>query len=97
MAEIPGRLMVDWKGKDKMLTCKGIVRKGVVVLQPGAQLPDGAEVEVRLVENLGSREEAFARLEANRIHRYVGMDEIIEEEKRELEERPDRWLSERGS
>ncbi len=31
------------------MTCKGTVRGGVVVLEPGAELPEGATVEVRPV------------------------------------------------
>jgi hypothetical protein len=75
-----------------MTICKGVVKNNAVVLEPGAQLPEGAEVEVRLVEEPLPRDELFARVLANRANRYVGIDEIIEEEKKEREERPDRWL-----
>jgi hypothetical protein len=60
-----------------------------VVLEEGVSLPEGAEVEVRLSERFLKRQEAFKRLLANRIHRYVGMDEIIEEDKKERDERFD--------
>ncbi len=75
-----------------MTICKGIVKNNAVVLEPGSQLPEGAEVEVRLVEEPLNRDDVFARVLANRTNRYVGIDEIIEEEKKEREERPDRWL-----
>jgi hypothetical protein len=75
-----------------MKTCKGVVRNNVVVLEEGASLPDGAEVEVRVVEPSSSREDAFRRMLANPITHYVGWDEILEEEKREREERFDQWL-----
>jgi hypothetical protein len=73
-------------------TCKGIVKGNVVMLEEGAHLPDGAEVEVRLSAPLFGRDEAFVRVLANRITHYVGMDQIIEEDKQEREEHPDRWL-----
>ncbi len=75
-----------------MTICKGIVKNNAVVLEPGSQLPEGAKVEVRLVEESLNRDEVFARVLANRTNRYVGIDEIIEEEKKEREERPDQWL-----
>ena len=75
-----------------MTICKGIVKDNIVVLEDGARLPDGAEVEVRLIERLLTRDDAFARVLANRITRSVGMDEIIEEDKKEREEHPDTWL-----
>lgn len=75
-----------------MTICKGIVKKNMVVLEEGTHLPDGAEVEVRLMAHPLTRDEVFARVLANRITRYVGMDEIIEEDKKEREEHPDTWL-----
>ena len=33
-----------------MRICKGVVKDNKVLLEAGAQLPDGAEVEVRLLE-----------------------------------------------
>jgi hypothetical protein len=75
-----------------MKTCKGIVKNNAVVLEEGAQLPEGAEVEVRLIEHSETRQEVFARVLANRIHHYVGIDELIEQDKEEREERVDQWL-----
>lgn len=75
-----------------MTICKGIVKENIVVLEEGAHLPDGAEVEVRLIERPLTRDDAFARVLANRITRYVGMAEILEEDKKEREEHPDTWL-----
>jgi hypothetical protein len=75
-----------------MITCKGIVKDNTVILEEGARLPEGAEVEVRLAPPTESRKEAFARVLSYPITRPVGIDEIIEEDKREREERPDEWL-----
>jgi len=75
-----------------MTVCKGIVKNNLVLLEEGVHLPDGVEVEVRLLERPLVRHEAFARVLANRITRYVGMDAIIEEDKQEREEHPDTWL-----
>jgi hypothetical protein len=73
-------------------TCKGIVKGKVVILEEGARLPDGAEVEVRLSAPSFGRDEAFVRGLANRMTRYVGMDQILEEDKQEREEHSDIWL-----
>ena len=75
-----------------MTTCKGVVKDNIVVLEDGAQLPDGAEVEVRLLEPSFRRDDVFAQMLANRITHYVGIDQIIEEDKQEREEHPDTWL-----
>jgi hypothetical protein len=75
-----------------MTTCKGTVKNNVVVLEEGAQLPDGDTVEVRLLEPSCGRDDAFARVLANRITRDVGMAQIIEEDKQEREEHPVIWL-----
>ena len=75
-----------------MTTCKGIVKGNVVVLEEGAYLPEGAEVEVRLSGTSFKRDEAFSRVIANRITHYVGMDQVLEEDKQEREEHPDTWL-----
>jgi hypothetical protein len=66
--------------------CKGVVKNNVVVLEEGAHLPDGAEVEVRLIDHALSRDEAFNDVLARPIRRPIGMDQIIEEDKREREE-----------
>ena len=73
--------------------CKGVVKENVVLLEAGAQLPDGAEVEVRLLERPLTRQEVFARVRTHRIQHRVGMAEIIAEEKQEREEHPDTWLT----
>ena len=75
-----------------MVACKGIVKDSTVVLENGSLFPNGAMVEVRLIEPPVTREEAFARVRENRITHYVGMAEIIEEDKQEREEHPDTWL-----
>ena len=75
-----------------MTICKGVVKENIVMLEKGVHLPDGAEVEVRLVERPLTRSEAFVRVLTNRIARPIGMDEIIEEDKSEREEHPDIWL-----
>ena len=75
-----------------MTICKGIVRENTVVLEKGVHLPEGAEVEVRLIERPLTRDEAFTRVLTNRITRPIGMAEIIEEDKKEREEHPDTWL-----
>ena len=69
-----------------MTTYKGVVKDNIVVLEDGAQLPDGAEVEGRLLEPSFRRDETFGRVLANRIAHYVGIDQIIEEDKQEREE-----------
>jgi hypothetical protein len=79
------------------MTLRGTVKGNTIVLDDGACLPEGAVVEVRLLpEPQISREEAFAAVlrhrEQNRGLR-VGIDEIIEEEKQDREERVDAWLS----
>lgn len=79
-------------GEHQVTTCKGIVKGNVVMLEEGAHLPDGAEVEVRLSAPPFGRDEAFVRVLANRITHYVGMDQIIEEDKQEREEHSDTWL-----
>ena len=75
-----------------MTICKGIVRENIVMLEKGVHLPDGAEVEVRLVEHLLTHNEAFTQVMANRITRFIDMAEIIEEDKKEQEEHTDTWL-----
>jgi hypothetical protein len=72
---------------------KGIVRNNTIVLEAGVQLPEGTEVEVRLpsgrqrLTRQQRLDKAVNRLRANPITRPIGMQEIIEENKRELEER----------
>jgi len=44
------------------MICKGVVRDNVVLLEAGAQLPDGAEVEVRLLEHSLTADRKFKAL-----------------------------------
>ncbi len=75
-----------------MKRVKGVVKNHVVVLEEGAKLPEGAEVQVRLRRSEVEREaerrrkikEAIDQILANQITRHVGMDEVIEEVKREM-------------
>ena len=76
-----------------MTICKGIVKDNVVLLQDGVRLPEGAEVEIRLLERPLTRQELFARVRTHRILRSVGMDEILAEDKDEREEHLDTWLT----
>ena len=62
-----------------MTICKGVVKDNMVLLEAGAQLPDGAEVEVRLLERPQTRQEIFARVRTHRILCSAGMDEILAE------------------
>ena len=75
-----------------MTMCKGVVKNNTVLLEQGAHLPDGAQVEVRLLDKSATEEDPFTRVLNNPIRYHVGIDEIIEEEKKEREERPDTWL-----
>ena len=68
-------------------TCKGIVRNNVVVPENGVQLPEGAEVELRLLQPDADRDAAFQRVLQNPIRHPVGIDEIIDEDKRDRDER----------
>ena len=72
-----------------MTICKGVVKDNMVFLEAGVRLPEGAEVEVRLLDRRWIRQEVFARVRAQRIMRIVGMEEILAEDKREREEHPD--------
>jgi hypothetical protein len=66
---------------------RGTVKNNVVVLEDGIHLPEGAEVDVVLPARRRRLKEAVERLLADPITRPVGIDEIIEENKRELDER----------
>ncbi len=85
------------------MTAKGTVKGNIVVLDEGEKLPDGARVEVRVIETelapeeLRQRVELANRIRAHQVHRSVGMGEILREARQELEERVDQWLTkERG-
>jgi hypothetical protein len=74
---------------------KGTVKKNVVVLEEGVELPDGTVVEVRVPARRERQEarkraklkEAVQRILENSITRPIGIDEIIAEMKQELAER----------
>jgi hypothetical protein len=44
------------------MTYRGRIEKGVVVLEPGANLPEGAEIAVVLAENRASSQEGEATI-----------------------------------
>jgi hypothetical protein len=74
---------------------KGIVKNNVVVLENDARLAEGAIVEVRVKDPerdarlQEKNRKAIEQILAHPIQGPVGMAEIIEEEKREREERWD--------
>ena len=74
------------------MTAKGTVKGNIVVLDEGEKLPDGARVEVRVVEEHLSAEEAIRRILGNPITKPLGMLEILREDRREQEERFDQWM-----
>jgi hypothetical protein len=81
---------------------QGVVRGNTIVLDEEPRLPEGARVEVHLQvrepqgDETGGRKlnpfEAVLRHRATYAGRRVGIDEIIEEEKQDREERFDHWL-----
>ncbi len=79
------------------MIAKGTVKGNIVVLDEGESLPDGARVEIGVIEmklpleERRKREEIFNRILSHQINRYVGMNELLREERQELEERYDRW------
>ena len=75
-----------------MTICKGVVKDNMVLLE-WRTLPDGAEVEVRLLERPQTRQEIFARVRTHRILRSAGMGRNPCGDKREREEHPDTWLT----
>jgi hypothetical protein len=66
---------------------KGTVKNNVVVLEDGVHLPDGTEVDVCVPARRRDRAEAFQRVLDSQVHRYVGIDEVIERDKRARDER----------
>jgi hypothetical protein len=81
---------------------EGVVKDHTIVLDQNVHLPEGARVEVR-VQLVGPRGteagdkqedlfEAVLRRRAAYAGRRIGIDEIIEEEKQDREERFDHWL-----
>lgn len=75
---------------------KGVVKNHVIVLENGVQLPEVTNVVVRIPRRRTEEErrQAFERVRRNPITHYVGIDEIIEEDKREREELWDYLLRE---
>ena len=81
---------------------EGVVKDSRIVLDQNVRLPEGARVEVRVQEkNQHGNEaddkpedpfEAVLRHRATYAGRRIGIDEIIEEEKQDREERFDHWL-----
>lgn len=82
---------------------EGVVKGNTVVLDDSVQLPEGAKVEVRVkapvkahVEARDAQQEdpfeALLKRRAAYKGRRIGIDEIIEEEKQDREERFDHWL-----
>ena len=74
------------------MTAKGTVKGNIVVLDEGEKLPDGARVEVRVIEVSLSPEEAIKRVLDNPITKPVGMMELLKEDRAEREERYERWM-----
>jgi hypothetical protein len=75
---------------------KGKVKNSVIVLEGGVRLPDGTKVEVLLPPSRQKLMEANKRkrlrdavqhILANPITRSIGIDEIIDEMKQEVEQR----------
>ncbi len=75
------------------MTAKGTVKGNIVVLDEGEKLPDGARVEVRVIEVSLPPEEAIKRVLDNPITKPVGMLELLKEDRAEWEERFDRWMA----
>jgi hypothetical protein len=81
---------------------EGVVKDNAIVLDPHVRLPEGARVEVRVDARAPREGEDIDRqtdpFEAVLKHRAtykggrIGIDEIIEEEKQDREERFDHWL-----
>jgi hypothetical protein len=81
---------------------EGVVKDNTVVLDPAVRLPEGARVEVRVDASAahegGDIDGQIDPFEAVLKHRAtyrggrIGIDEIIEEEKQDREERFDHWL-----
>ena len=77
---------------------QGTVKNNVIVLENDVNLPEGAIVEVRVKDPdreaklLEKRRAAIQRILDHRIPGPVGMAEIIEEDKRERDERWDRMF-----
>jgi hypothetical protein len=78
------------------MTAHGIVQGNIVVVDESVQLPDGARVEIRVLDEAQTPPDPFAALLARRAAyagRQIRMSEILEEEKRDWEERVEGWFS----
>jgi hypothetical protein len=79
---------------------EGVVRDNVVVLDDSVRLPEGVRVQVRVespptaaaADEERDPFDALLRRRAVYAGRRIDMDEIIEEEKQDREERFDAWL-----
>jgi len=87
------------EGRRSSMTARGTVKGDTILLDEDMKLPDGARVEVRVIgmplaeAELQHRREIVERIKANQVLRFVSIDEILAEEKREREERPEGWLN----
>ncbi len=70
-----------------MIRLKGTVKDNVIVLDEGVRLPEGAEVEVRVRTRKRRLDAAIERVQTNPILRYIGIDDVMAEDKQEREER----------
>jgi len=68
------------------MTAKGTVKGNIVVLDEGEKLPDGARVEVWVIEEPLSAEEEIKRILNNPITKPVGLLELLREDRSEREE-----------
>jgi hypothetical protein len=81
---------------------KGVVKDSAVRLDENVRLPEGAAVEVHVhvaspeepqsINDKPDPFEAVLKRRAAYAGRRIGIDEIIEEEKQDREERFDHWL-----
>ncbi len=72
-----------------MATYRGVVKNGVIFLSEDVRLPDGTVVEVRVTDDPFERVLAHRRMNAAY---FVGIDEVLSEDRREREARMDEWL-----
>jgi hypothetical protein len=90
-------LGLQWRKEAREMTVLGKVKGNTIVLDDGACLPEGARVEVRLLpEPQISRDEAFAAVLRQRelnAGLRIGVDELLEEDRREREEHWDQLFT----
>jgi len=83
-----------------MRTYEGVVKGNTIVLDSNVRLPEGARVEVHVADASANRSgdgpedpfEALLQRRAGYEGRGINVEEIIEEEKQDREERFDHWL-----